>query len=151
MPFQLVLIPDKKYIKYFSAATRIYLQKCNGMSEEYIQKATKSDSDFAATFVNNNLLPDINFNGHSLINNNISILKKVINLYIFYIINPWLRNLNSYFTLNSCLCESVKLNKSADLDKYKYTGYGIGFPIDTNNILDINTYLTKGTQYKLKF
>ena len=57
------------------------------MSEEYIQKATKSDSDFAATFVNDNLLPGINFNGHSLINNNISILKKVINLCIFYIIN----------------------------------------------------------------
>ena len=97
------------------------------MSEEYIQKATKSDSDFAATFVNNNLLPGINFNGYSLINNNISIIKKVINLYIFYIINPQLRNLNSYFTLNSGLCESVKLNKSADLVKYKYTGYSIGF------------------------
>ena len=37
------------------------------------------------TFVNHHLLSDINFNGHCLININISIPKKVINLYISYI------------------------------------------------------------------
>ena len=31
------------------------------------------------------------------------------------------------FTLNNCLFGPVKLTKSADLDKYKYSGYGIGF------------------------
>ena len=30
-------------------------------------------------------------------------------------------------TLGHCLFGSVKLTKIADLDKYKYTGYGIGF------------------------
>ena len=77
---------------------------------------------FASTFVDHYVLPDINFNGHSLINNNISIRKKVINIYIYisYILNQWPRDFNTDFTLGSCLFGSVKLTKNADLDKYKY-------------------------------
>ena len=63
----------------------------------------------------------------SLIKHNISILKKVINLYISCTLGAKLRHLNADFTLGHCLFGSVKLNKIADLDKYKYTGYGIGF------------------------
>ena len=51
------------------------------MSEESIENITKSDSNFAPTFVGH-LLPDINFNGQCLIKNNIYIPKNVINLYI---------------------------------------------------------------------
>ena len=51
----------------------------------------------------------------------------MINLYISYILNPHLRNLNTDFTLGNSLFGPVKLTKNADLDKYKYTGYGIGF------------------------
>ena len=48
------------------------------MSEENIENLTKSDSNFAQTFVDHNLLPGMNFNGHCLIKNNIFIplLKK---------------------------------------------------------------------------
>ena len=62
------------------------------MSDENIKIITKSASNFATTFVDNHLLPHINFDGHSLINNNISISKKVINLYILYTLGSWLRN-----------------------------------------------------------
>ena len=48
------------------------------MSEENSENAAKSESNFAPTFVDDHLLPDIYFNGHCLINN-ISIHKKVIN------------------------------------------------------------------------
>ena len=92
----LVFIPAKKYIKYFCSTTRIDLGKSNGMSEENIENITKSDSNFALTFVDHHLLPDIYFNGHCFINN-ISIPKKVINLYISYTLTPWLRNLNTDF------------------------------------------------------
>ena len=78
----LVFIPTKKYIKYFSRTTRIESWKSNGVSEECIENITKSDSNFPPTFVDHHLLPDINFNGHCLIKNNIYIPKKVIN-YIF--------------------------------------------------------------------
>ena len=54
------------------------------MSEESIENITKSDSSFAPAFVDHHSLPEINLNGHCLIKTNISILKEVINLYIFY-------------------------------------------------------------------
>ena len=76
----LVFIPAKKYIKYFSGTTPIELWKSNGMSEESTENITKLDGNFAPTFVDHNLLPDMNFNGYCLIENNISIPKKVINL-----------------------------------------------------------------------
>ena len=69
----------------------------------------------------------MNFNRHCLINNNISIPKIVINLYIFYTLNPWLTNLNTDFTLKNCLFGSVKLNKNANPYKYKFSDYGLGF------------------------
>ena len=57
------------------------------MSKESIENITKSDSNFAPTFVDDHVLPDINFNGHCLINN-ICISKRVINTYISYTLNP---------------------------------------------------------------
>ena len=92
------------------------------MSEENIENITKSDS-----FCYHHLLPDMNFNGYCLIKKNISIPKNVINLYISCTLGPQLKNLNTDFTLGNCLFGSVKLAKNADLDKYKYSGYGIGF------------------------
>ena len=59
------------------------------MSKENIETITKSDSNFAPSFVNHYALPDINFNGQCLVNNNISIPKKVINLYISYTLNKF--------------------------------------------------------------
>ena len=38
-----------------------------------------------------------------------------------------LRNLNTDFSLNNCLFGFVKLTKNADPDKYKNSGYSIGF------------------------
>ena len=96
------------------------------MSKETIDNITKSDSNFAPTFVDHHSLLDINFNGHCFINN-IYIPKKVINIYISDTLNPWLGNLNTDFTLNNCLFGSVKLTKNADPDKYKCSSYSIGF------------------------
>ena len=123
----LVFTPAKKYIKSFSGTTRINTWKSNRMSEENIENITKSDNNFAPAFVDHHLLPDISFNGHCLIKNNISVPKKVINLYISYMLSPWLRYLNTGFTLDNCLFESVKLTKNADPDKYKYSGHNTVF------------------------
>ena len=101
--------------------------KSNGISEESIENITKSDSNFAPTFVDHTLLPDMNFSGHCLIEDSIFIPKKVIHLYISYTLGPHLGNLKTDFTLYNCWFGSVKLTMNNDLDKYKYTGYGIGF------------------------
>ena len=52
----LVFIPAIKHIKYFHDTTQIYSWKSNGMSEESIENITKSDSNFAPTFVDHHLL-----------------------------------------------------------------------------------------------
>ena len=89
------------------------------MSEESVENITKSDSNFAPTFVGYHLLTNMNVNGYCLIKNNISIPKKVINLYNCYILGRQLRTLKFYtdFTLSNCSFGPVKLTKNADPDK----------------------------------
>ena len=82
----------------------------------------------------------MNFNGHCLIKHNIFILKKVINLYISYTLGPHLRNLKTNFTVGNCLFGSVKLTKNADIDKYKYTGYGKGFDFHSEVLFTDESY-----------
>ena len=43
------------------------------MSDKNTENITRSNSNFASTFDDHYLLPDISFNGHCLINNNIYI------------------------------------------------------------------------------
>ena len=99
------------------------------MSEESIENIIKSESNFAPTFVDHHLLPEMNFNGHCLIKNDISV-PKTSNKSTFslrsYVQGPQLRNLNMDFTLGNCLLGSVKLTKNAHLVKYKYMDYNIG-------------------------
>ena len=75
-----MFIPAIKYIKYFSDTTQILSWKSNGMIKENIKNITKSDSSFATTYVDHNLLPDRDFHGNCLIKTKISIPKKVIDL-----------------------------------------------------------------------
>ena len=105
------------------------------MSEESIENISKSDSNFAPTFVDHYLLLDMNFNGHCLSKSNIYIAKKAINLYISYTLGPLLRSLNTDFTLGNCLFIPVKLTKNTDLDRYKYTGYSIGFVFSSRTFI----------------
>ena len=71
--------------------------------------------------------------------NDVSVPKKVINLYISYKLNLQLRNLNTDLTLNNCLSVSVKLTKNIDLDldKYNYSGYRIGFDSSSEYFLQM--------------
>ena len=64
------------------------------MSEESLENIAKLDSNFAPTFVDHHLLPNINFNRHCLIKKSISIPKKLINLYMSYTLGSQLKNLN---------------------------------------------------------
>ena len=50
----------------------------------------------------------------------------IVNIYIVYEITSNY-NASNYPTLENCLFGSVKLTKNADIDKYGYSGYGIGF------------------------
>ena len=52
--------------------------------------------------------------------------KNVVNTYIDYEITSGYKDIN-YPTLENYLFGSVELTKNADIDKYGYFGYGIGF------------------------
>ena len=110
------------------------------MSEGSIENIAKSESNFAPTFADHHLLPDMAFNGHCLIKNNISIPKKAINVYNSYPLGSQLRNLNADFTLGHCLFGSEKLTKSFHLDKYKHTGCGIGFDSRSEFLITDGSY-----------
>ena len=51
---------------------------------------------------------------------------KIINIYILYEINKS-ENTSSDPTLENVFFRAVILTKNADIDKYKYSGYGTGF------------------------
>ena len=55
----------------------------------------------------------------------------IVNIYIVYEITSNYSDIN-YPTLENCLFGSVKLTKNADIDKYGYSGYGIGFDRETS-------------------
>ena len=51
---------------------------------------------------------------------------KIVNIYIIYEISKNF-NISNCPTLGNCLFGAVSLTKKADIDQYKYSGYGIGF------------------------
>ena len=52
--------------------------------------------------------------------------KKEVNIYIVYEISKRI-NISDYRTLENCLFRAVSLTKNVDIDRYGYSGYGIGF------------------------
>ena len=120
----LVFISANKYINFFSGTQEIYLWKYKGMSEESIKSPPGVEDIFAPSLIN---LSDVKFSGNCLINNNASLFRKVLNLYIFYTLDTWSGDLNTGFTLGNCLFGAVKLNENTDPDKCGHSVYGIGF------------------------
>ena len=51
----------------------------------------------------------------------------IANIYIVHELNFSNHRYNDYPTLENCLFGAIKLNKNADTDTYKHSGYGIGF------------------------
>ena len=68
----------------------------------------------------------VKFNGSCLIKQNKSTFnRKIVNIYIVYDLDSNSNDFDS--TLQNCLFGAVKRTKNSDIDKYKCSGYGIGF------------------------
>ena len=121
-------------IKYFKINTIIkvtnygLLWKSKGLPAETIKPPTTSD---------NGIKPTINyyygtkvrgkFTGSCLKQQKISYThSNIVNIYIVYELGASGSN-NSDPTLKNCLFGAVTLSKNADIDKYGYSGYGMGF------------------------
>ena len=102
--------------------------KCKGLSSESIKPPTISD---------NSLTPELNyyddlkvrvkFTGSCLKQPKVTYTHKtIVNIYIVCELGASTSN-DSDPTLKNCLFGAVTLTKNADIDKYGYSGYGIGF------------------------
>ena len=128
--YYLVFLPMRKYFKLDSVAgvvDRVLSWQSKRISNESINPPTKS---------NNSLTPELNYYGTKtrvkftrscLKQSSISYTNgKVVNIYIVYELGASSLYVSDP-TLRNCLFGVVTLTKNADIEKYKYSGYSIGF------------------------
>ena len=84
------------------------------MSDERMNSVTESNYSFT---------PELSYFGNKI---RVKFDGKIVNIYIFYEISKNC-NISSSPALENCLFGKVSLTKNNDIDKYKYSGYGIGF------------------------
>ena len=126
----LVFLPINKYFKLNSvvdAADYILSWQSKGLSDESIKPPATSD---------NSLNPELNYYGTKTRikfaasclkqSNHILTHKKIGNIYIAYELAASSSH-TSDPTIKNCLFGAVTLNKNTGIQKYKYSGYEIGF------------------------
>ena len=96
-----------------------------GLSTENIDPPTTSLSPLI-NYIGNKIR--VKFNGSCLKQSNKVTYahKKIVNIYIVYELGASSSHVNNP-TLKNCLFGAATLTKNADIDKYGYSGYGIGF------------------------
>ena len=114
-----------RYFRLITNPSNILLRQSKGLSNENFDSPNTNCSP-STDYVDNKTR--VKFNGSCLKQSNkISYThKKIVNIYIVYEINVHATNYN-YPALENCLFGAVTLTKNADIDKYGYSGYGIGF------------------------
>ena len=125
----LVFQPIHKYFKLVNINNEWYITswKSKGLSEESIKPPVTSDNSLnpLINYYNNKIRAK--FTGSCLKQYSSHYKHKtIVNIYIFYELGASISNDNDP-TLKNCLCGAVTLTKNADIDKYKYSSYGIGF------------------------
>ena len=124
----LVFLPMGKYFKLNSVVgvtDRVLSWQSKGLPNESIKPPTTS---------NNSLNPrlsytiiKVQFTGSCLKQPKFTFThKKVVNICIAYELGASSSH-DSDATIKNCLFGAVTLTKNADIEKYKYSGYGIGF------------------------
>ena len=96
------------------------------MSNEKINSITTSNYNQTPKPVYNNAGIKLNFNTDLLKQNKVPYNHgPIVNIYIVYKLDTVIND--SGVTLENCFIGAVKLTKNADIDKFKYSGYDIGF------------------------
>ena len=127
-PNYLIFQPISRYFKIIANTKYISSWKSKGLSDETIKPYATSD---------NSLTPLIDYYGSKVrVKFNKGCLKQSnnltydygsrVNIYIVYELGTFSSN-DSDPTIKNCLFGAVTLTKNADIDKYRYSGYGIGF------------------------
>ena len=126
----LVFQPIYRYFKVFSITQ--YLEyvsewKCKGLSNESFKEISTSENSLNPTLSYYGTKIGVQFTGDCLKQSKITYThRKVVNIYIAYGLGASSSN-DSDPTLKNSLFDAVTLTKNTDIDKYEYSGYGIGF------------------------
>ena len=123
----LLFQPIIRYFKVITNTDYISLWKSKGLSTETIKPPTTSDNSIAPKLNYYGNKVRVKFTGSCLKQPKISYThEKVVNTYIIYELGASTSHDNDP-TLKICLFGAVTLAKNANVDKYKNSGYGIGF------------------------
>ena len=124
----MVFQPRGRYLKKIINTYRILEWKSIELSDESIKAPNTSDNSLAPglNYIGNKVR--VKFVGSCLKQDKITYTHgEIVNIHIIYEIKFWNYRHSNDPTLGSCLSGAVKLVKNADIDKYKYSGYDIGF------------------------
>ena len=126
----LLFQPVYKYFKMIAgvgSGNYIYFWKSKGFSDEKLDSISASNYKITPELSFYGTKTKLEFNGSCLKQDKVTYKHgTIVNIYIVYEIDQNYR-ISSYPTLENCLFVAVSLTKNADIDKYKYSGYGIGF------------------------
>ena len=123
----LVFQPINKYFKVITNTDYISSWKSKGLSAESIKPPTTSDNSLTPELNYYGTKTRVKFNGSCLQQSKISYTHStIVNIYIVYELGASSSHENDP-TLKNCLFGAVTLTKNTDIDKYGYSGYGIGF------------------------
>ena len=127
----LVFEVSLKYLNFYddSFCKSVLSWNSKGVSKEIIQ-FPRSNNNILSPVTEDTLDHQkikLKFNGSCLFQVQITYTPQTIgNIYAVYEITKK-NSISDYPTLENCLFVSVKLTKIPDIDKYQYSGYGIGF------------------------
>ena len=126
----LVFQPIVRYFKVITIIDSDYALswESKGLSAESIKPLTTSDNSLTPTLsYDYNFKVRVKFTGSCLKQPKFTYTHKtIVNIYIVYELGASTSN-NTDPALKNCLFGAVTLTKNADIDKYGYSGYGIGF------------------------
>ena len=93
-----------------------------------IISSVRNSNDAIPKIVYDNARIKVKSNGNLLLQNKVTYNHgSIVNIYVVYRLTPKINLGGIGPALQNCLFSAVKLTKNADIDKYKYLGYGIGF------------------------
>ena len=126
----LVFQPMYRYFKRIAGAVNgnyIYFWQSKGLSDERINSIKTPNHSFTPNLDNYGTKTRVELDGSCLKQDSVTFNhKKVVNIYTAYEISKSI-NISEYPTLENSLFEAVSLTKNADIDRYGYSRYGIGF------------------------
>ena len=125
-----VFLPMKKYFKLntiVGVIDRVLSWQSKGLFNESIKSPTTSSNSLNPKLSYYGTKIRVQFTRSSLKQPNFTFTyKKGVNVYIAYELGASSSHINDP-TLKNCLFGAVTLTKNADIEKYEYSGYGIGF------------------------